>query len=183
MKSDSKGENPSGLVEQHLEEYKTLREERLYYVKIRDQITIIMITSSLIIIGFNIIQEELSVLSLYIPIIVSFSSYIFYTYRTKYISKIESYLRAVLEKKLDGMNWHQAKYDYDFGWSYRIPWIAIKIALIGPIYLSFTLILLSTTEPLLLIVHGSLFIVFSIIILIDEISMFRGKKDWDQKWK
>lgn len=122
-------------------EYKTLREEMLYHIKIRDQITIFFVTSAYIIMGYNIWKSGINMWLLYLPIITPFFAYIFYNPKSLYILKIDSYIRVVLERKVKEWNWHKMKYHYDIGIIFCFGKILSVLIFIIPIFVSFYKIL------------------------------------------
>lgn len=63
-------------------EYKTLREEILYHIKTRDQITIFFMTPAYIIMMYNIWKLEINTWLLYLPIAIPLFAYIFYNLKT-----------------------------------------------------------------------------------------------------
>lgn len=159
-------------------EYKTLREEILYHIKIRDQITIFFLTSAYIIMGYNIWKSGINIWLLYLPIITPFFAYIFYNLKSLYILKIDSYIRVVLERKVKEWNWHKMKYHYDIGIIFCFGKILSVLIFIIPICVSFYKIL--TIYPK--IFHWFFLITISILILIAELSKYQNEKELDKRW-
>jgi len=159
-------------------EYKTLREEILYHIKIRDQITIFFMTPAYIIMMYNIWKLEINIWLLYLPIVIPLFAYIFYNLKTLYELKIDSYIRVVLERKVKEWNWHKMRYHCDIGIIFYFGKILNILIFIIPIYVSFYIIF-STDYKMF---HLFFFIIISISILIVEISKYQNEKELDKRW-
>lgn len=96
----------------YLEEYKTLREEHLYYTKSRDQISFLLITGIyfLTVYFFSENSEKLNYWFYYIPIIVVLYVSIYYKIRTFNLMIIDYYISEVIESNKevkDQLHWHR----------------------------------------------------------------------------
>jgi len=156
----------------YMDEYRTLRDEMLYYMKSRDQITMFFLTSALAVIGYNIWAEPTSLLILYVPVFISLFAYTFYTLRTLYILKIDSYIRVFLEKNIGELNWHNQKYNYSLGIIYRLGKLLNILLFVIPIYWSFFKILLIDNKTH----HWVAFASVSILIFLIEVSKSKSVK-------
>jgi len=160
-----------------ISEYETLRQEMLYYVKTRDQITTYVLTTSYGAFVLELLRSQ-TIVIFYLAILLSLFAYIFFTVRTLYILKIDSYIRVILEKQGGEWQWHRMKYNYPMGVIYHIGQISSFVMFVIPIAFSFIEILLLRPE----VVHWALLIAVIALVLVIELSKQRNKKLLDHRW-